>query len=338
MPHKPAVVKKCKCLVDGCNKSYRKPNELQHHVDFIHNKIFHNVQKWKCLVDGCNKSYRYPNFLQHHVDFVHKEIFHNVCDHIDEKGVKCGKKCERPGALKDHKRHKHSDVCDHTCTDCSSTFKSAQERDKHWVTHHSEANDPARTQYKCKVCNHEGFPTSSALNAHFLSHHVPKDDPKRRAVLDQKNKTYNARYASDEMFSIQQKLRKTISRMMKKHGMGKVSLNEGVVGCLYEQLIAHLNDNDRGFVYGKGDVVFHIDHIRPMASFKNLKCHVEVLKCMNFNNLQLLPGSENSRKGGKFTSDQAAAYATSKGGMAIAELEKGWRADPGVCKCSECNT
>jgi hypothetical protein len=303
MPHKPAVVKKCKCLVDGCNKSYRKPYQLQYHVDFTHNGIYHNV-----------------------------------CDHIDEKGAKCGKKCETRSDMKIHKRNKHSDVCDYKCTGCTETFKSAQNRDMHWVINHSAANDPRRTQHKCELCNHKGFPTSSKLYEHFLRHHVPKDDPKRRAFLDQANKSERALYASDEKTRIRQSLRGSLKRMMKKHGMGKVSLSGKVMGCSCEQLIAHLNDNDRGFVYEQSGGVFHIDHIRPMASFKNLKCHVEVLKCMNFNNLQLLPGPENSRKGGKFTSDQEAAYAISKGGMAIAELEKGWRADPGVCKCSECNT
>ncbi|KAJ1495631.1 hypothetical protein T484DRAFT_3646416, partial [Baffinella frigidus] len=214
MPHKPAVVKKCKCLVDGCNKSYRYPNELQDHVDFIHNKIFHNV-----------------------------------CDHIiDEKGAKCGYKCETRGDLEKHKRKKHSDVCDYKCTGCSSTFKSASERDNHWVRKHSEANDPARTQYKCTGCT-KGFPTSGALNKHHLHNHVPKDDPKRRAVLDRNNKAKNALYASDEKNRIKNSLRGALSRMVKKHGMGKVSLSEKVMGCSCEQLIAHLNDNDRGFVY-----------------------------------------------------------------------------------------
>jgi hypothetical protein len=126
--------------------------------------------------------------------------------------------------------------------------------------------------------------------------------------------------------------------MMKKMGMGKVSLSEDLVGCSFEELLAHLNDNVRGFVFGElaGGVELHIDHIRPMFSFKNLKCQVEVNKCMGFNNLQLLPGPENMSKNKSFTSAQEAAYALSKGGMATAELEKGWRADPEVCKCEQC--
>ncbi|KAJ1468656.1 hypothetical protein T484DRAFT_1754941 [Baffinella frigidus] len=182
-------------------------------------------------------------------------------------------------------------------------FKDKQTRYKHWVSQHSPIDHPERTEHKCTECN-EGFPTSSRCNEHRLHKCVPKDDPGLAALRDRVNKTQRARYAKNEMVRAQVALRGALRRMMKKHGMGKVSLSEGVVGCLYEELIAHLNDNDRGFVYEKSGGVFHIDHIRPMASFKNLKCQVEVLKCMNFNNLQLLPGPENCSKGKSFTSTQ----------------------------------
>ncbi|KAJ1465577.1 hypothetical protein T484DRAFT_1757306 [Baffinella frigidus] len=317
------------------------------------------VQKCKCPYDGCDESRRYPSELQDHVDFEHEKIYHNVCDHIDEKGAKCGKKCERRGNLEQHMRthsddrphkctvcpmafksdgeltqHKrtHSDARPHKCTVCLMGFKRAEVRDDHYAAICSPIDDPVRTEWKCTLCN-KGFPTRSHCKAHRLHTCVPEDDPERRAHLDRINKAKRALYASDEMVSIIKKLRSHLWRMMKKHGMGKVSLSDEVMGCICEELIAHLNDNDRGFVYGRGD--FHIDHIRPMASFKNLKCRVEVLKCMNFNNLQLLPGSENCSKGKSFTSTQEAAYAISKGGLAIAELEKGWRAD-GVCECELC--
>ncbi|KAJ1466215.1 hypothetical protein T484DRAFT_1756824 [Baffinella frigidus] len=256
-------------------------------------------KKHKCPYDGCDASRRRPGELQEHVDFIHEKIYHN-------------------------------------CTGCMETFKDKFVLDRHWVAKHSPKDHFARTEWKCTECN-EGFPTSSQCNAHRLRKCVPEDDPKRRAFLDQNNKAQNARYAKNEMVRIEKALRGALRRMMNNMGMGKVSLSDEVMGCIYEELIAHLNDNDRGFVYGKGDVVFHIDHIRPMASFKNLKCHVEVLKCMNFNNLQLLPGPENCSKGDTFTPADEAAYAISEGGLALAELEKGWRAD-GVCKCELCIT
>jgi hypothetical protein len=58
---------------------------------------------------------------------------------------------------------------------------------------------------------------------------------------------------------------------------------------------------------------------------------------MDFNNLQLLPGPENSSKHDSFTSAEEAACAISKAGLDLAERKKGWRAD-GMCKCELCIT
>ena len=44
---------------------------------------------------------------------------------------------------------------------------------------------------------------------------------------------------------------------------------------------------------------WHIDHIRPMASF-NLQEQEEQLKCCHYTNLQPLWAEENLRKGNKY--------------------------------------
>ncbi|KAJ1467897.1 hypothetical protein T484DRAFT_3630560 [Baffinella frigidus] len=60
-------------------------------------------------------------------------------------------------------------------------FKHPQKLYVHWVTQHSPPGHSARTEYKCKECNHEGFPTNGGLNDHFLRNHTPEDDPRRVA-------------------------------------------------------------------------------------------------------------------------------------------------------------
>ena len=103
------------------------------------------------------------------------------------------------------------------------------------------------------------------------------------------------------------------------------------MGCTLEELIAHLNNNDRGFKYG--DPGLQIDHIRCLASFKDtIHCIVQQLKALNFNNLQLLPATENNSKNDTYDAD---AYAESEAGMAIADLEEQWKMD-GVCGCELC--
>ncbi|KAJ1482422.1 hypothetical protein T484DRAFT_1747636 [Baffinella frigidus] len=297
------------------------------------------VRKHKCT--KCDVSKRSPGELKAHADFEHNGIYHNVCDLIDKKtGKKCGFMCEQRGHLTLHKNSlKHSDdgvdVRKYPCPDCEKPFNTADTRKQHWDACCSPPGDPVRTQVKCPVCN-MGFPTQAQCIDHHLRRCVPKDDPRLIALHERDNKAKKALYASDEIVRAKKALRAALGRMMKKMGMRKVSLSEEVVGCSYEELIAHLNDNDHGYVYDKSGGEFHIDHIRPMASFKNLAtCHLEVLECMDFNNLQLLPGPENKRKGDRFNAKDKAAYAVSKGGMAIAERRED-RIAAGVCKCKLC--
>ncbi|KAJ1463811.1 hypothetical protein T484DRAFT_1758557, partial [Baffinella frigidus] len=132
-----------------------------------------------CLVDGCNKSYRHPGELKQHDEYEHKKIYRNVCDHIDKKGAKCGKKFKRPSDLERHTLA-HSDDCDVKCTDCTAAFKTKHKYGEHWVRRHSPPNHPARTKHKCEECP-EGFVTSTDLNRHCLHNHVPKDDPRLAA-------------------------------------------------------------------------------------------------------------------------------------------------------------
>ncbi|KAJ1482412.1 hypothetical protein T484DRAFT_1747627 [Baffinella frigidus] len=299
--------------------------------------------KHYCTWPDCKISRQYPSKLEEHVDYEHKELYHNRCDLINKKtGKKCEYKCETRGHLKEHKKslqhsdtHSDVDVRTYPCQDCKKPFNTTGARKAHWDACCSPPGDPVRTQFKCPVCN-EGFPTQAQCTPHVFSNCVPEGDPRLTAYRDRVNKARNALYARDEIVRAKACLRDALRRMMKKMGMRKVSLSEEVVGCSYEELIAHLNDNDRGFVYDKSGGEFHIDHIRPMASFKNLAtCRLEAWRCMNFNNLQLLPGRENCGKGSRFNANDKAAHAISKGYLAIVDLEEGWIA-AGVCECKLC--
>ncbi|KAJ1465403.1 hypothetical protein T484DRAFT_1757444 [Baffinella frigidus] len=350
---------------DDTTSTEMEEEEIEDCDDDAKEKTNPTGQKLKCTHPGCDKSRRRPNELQWHVDFAHNKIFHNVCHHIidEENGTTCGFKSERPHELEKHKRLKHSEIRPYKCTDCSKTFKHADvlkqhkqnkhsqlrpykckdcpetfkqtsARDEHWAAKCSPIGHPARSRYKCKVCK-QGFPTTSNCNDHYFHKCAPKDDPEREAFLKRKRKAAKALYAGSKLVRVKKALRDALKRLLKTMGMGKTTRSEEMLGCAYDQLIAHLNDNDRGLLYGDPNMVLHIDHIRPMASFKNLGCRLEMRECANFNNLQLLPGPENQSKGGRFTPADQAAYAISKGGMAIAELVNVWRA-AGVCSCEKC--
>ncbi|KAJ1464296.1 hypothetical protein T484DRAFT_1758204 [Baffinella frigidus] len=293
----------------------------------------------KCLFPGClHLKFQRPARLRWHDDFIHRGIKNFVCDHIDsESNTKCGFACAEPSHLKDHKRS-HSAARLFKCTECSQTCKSKKNRHDHWVAIHAAEDHPDKIKlmikrHKCDRCP-ETFRKTSCLTAHRLHNHTPKDDPEYIAFMAKMNAYQNGRYASDVNLRLKAAARSSLHRMLATTGLKKCAKSEAMIGCTFKELMVHLNKNNRGLVYGDPDVDIHVDHIRPLNNFK-LGCQLEMLKAVNFNNLQLLPGFENISKRDRFTPADALAYAASAGGKAIAELEIGWRA-AGVCECPEC--
>jgi hypothetical protein len=360
------VEKKHKCKRTDCERSFNKPCELEWHVDFKHLRTYNNVcdhiidkengtmcdfkcetpsglaqhKKYKhtdigekCEYDGCERSFRRDDELKQHVDFAHLRKYNNVCDLLKENGTKCEYKCEQPGNLKIHKKFKHSDVRPFKCSVCPDTFKTAPARDKHFASVCSDPEDPVRTQHRCKACN-GGFPTATYRDNHYLRKCAAKDDPRRIAFMIRDNAAARKRYANDENIRLRASVRAGLRRLMETMGLTKDTESEKLLGCSYEELIIHLNTNDRGLIYNMDGPVLHIDHIRPISNF-NIGCRLELLEACNWNNLQLLLGTENVQKGASFTLEQSELYYKSVGGMAIVELRKVWRVSE-MCTCENC--
>lgn len=72
-----------------------------------------------------------------------------------------------------------------------------------------------------------------------------------------------------------------------------------LVGCSLEFLKSHLEKQfDDKMTWDNYGNFWHIDHVRPIASF-DLSLEEEQKKCFNWRNLQPLEGKENIRKGAK---------------------------------------
>jgi hypothetical protein len=93
------------------------------------------------------------------------------------------------------------------------------------------------------------------------------------------------------------KVRNNIRKRLRDFIKGKVRFPG--VGCSRDELIKHIEERfDFGMTwenYGE----WHIDHIRPCASF-NLFDHEQLKQCTHYTNLQPLWADENCRKGAKY--------------------------------------
>jgi len=114
-------------------------------------------------------------------------------------------------------------------------------------------------------------------------------------------KYQNNRYKIDEWYKIKQCLRSRIIQALSKQGTYKKCRTMDIVGCSKEYLKQHLESQfqdgmswDNYGLYG-----WHIDHIRPCASF-DLTDPEQQKECFHYSNLQPLWAEDNLKKGAKY--------------------------------------
>jgi hypothetical protein len=351
---KKRILPKLPCTRAGCcNRTFPTQKTLQDHVDFK-NGTFHNVCDYvKCVYmcetashlvthkkthdlelkipcGCCVRLFTSPSALQKHEDFV-KGIIHNRCDHIDANGIECNYTCEEASALVAHKKT-HDWELKIPCTCCNRRFPSlgklrAHERFENGVfdnvCDYIDA-DGEQCGFQCEKV--------SDLKDHRLRHHTADDDPERIAMYERENARQRERYATDPAYRLMCNMHSSVRDVLK---MAMLKKNGVYMKIPASEVLAHLNNNDRGYVYGDDETFgkLHIDHIRPKADVMK-GCMVDALRISSIYNLQLLPWRENLRKRDAFTRADRARYALDQGKV-IEEFVPGWIAD-GVCACVRC--
>lgn len=105
------------------------------------------------------------------------------------------------------------------------------------------------------------------------------------------------RLQTDAGFKLLTRLRTRIYQALK--GLFKSRATKEILGCSVLELRTHLEKQFRpGMTWKNYGPVWHVDHIRPCASF-DLTDPAEQQKCFNFSNLQPLFKEENLKKGDK---------------------------------------
>jgi hypothetical protein len=297
-------------------------------------------EKFECKHDYggtrgvCTQVFNYSSQLKWH-SLMHSGEKPFVCDHIINKltGEKCGKsfgkKCHRNRHVDDVHLKIRDHECDHiidenTGEKCGLSFGEKSNLKKHIDVVHLGEKD-------C-ICDHiidettgekcgESFGAKANLNEHIMSAHTDKTSQEYLAFREKINIRYRKRYAADVTFKASSRIRTSFAYFMKMEGgKGTKTLHtEVVVGCTWDELVVHLHDNPFGYTVDMDHI--DIDHIRPVCSFTLVDDPVEQHRCMNFNNLQLLPSAENNAKGGFY---DAVAYAQTEASKAIEKLVPGW--------------
>ena len=119
----------------------------------------------------------------------------------------------------------------------------------------------------------------------------------KKEYIKRVTKKRDERLKNDIAFKLQFLCRKRLYKAIKAQNKTKLDKTMSLVGCTPNELKAYIESKFDGNMnwenYGS---YWHIDHIKPCASF-DLSNIEEQQKCFHYTNLQPLEAKENMRKG-----------------------------------------
>ncbi len=175
-----------------------------------------------------------------------------------------------------------------TCSKCGLT-KSLSE-------YHRDNSRRSGYRYYCKSCTkHYEKLNSSRIRKRKQQYYLDNKEYilKRTAIYEKNVRSNNINH------KITACLRNRIHTALS--GLCKSSSTMSLLGCTIEELKAHLQSIAIVNGYANFNInnykgsEYHIDHIRPCASF-NLKDFKEQRKCFHYTNLQILSADDNLKK------------------------------------------
>ena len=96
------------------------------------------------------------------------------------------------------------------------------------------------------------------------------------------------------------RIRCLLKNTIASHGGRKAAKTELLLGCTVEEARAHLEAQFLPGMSWENHGQWHIDHVRPCASFENMHLLKVQQECCHYTNLQPLWAVENIRKGDKW--------------------------------------
>ena len=124
-----------------------------------------------------------------------------------------------------------------------------------------------------------------------------KSASKEQWFKDQRNNYLRDKYYNDSNYKIRVTLRTRISHVLKGRKKSKPTLK--LLGCTVEQLWVHLEKQFQPWMTRANHGTWHVDHIRPCASF-DLTDPKQQAECFHYTNLQPLWAHQNISKGAKY--------------------------------------
>lgn len=127
-------------------------------------------------------------------------------------------------------------------------------------------------------------------------------DTQRRYQKNAAKKIYarrRKRYAEDKGFRVRVISAVRLHQALKRSSVVKSKCTMDFVGCTMDELRKHLEDQFEPWMSWDNFGEWHIDHIRPCASF-DFTDEAQIHECFHYSNLRPLCAQENRKKGAKW--------------------------------------
>lgn len=119
----------------------------------------------------------------------------------------------------------------------------------------------------------------------------------REKFAEYRRKYFKYRRKNDPIFRLTENLRARVRRVLK--GKTKSAATMELIGCDIEFLKQHLQSQFTDGMTWENQGQWHVDHIRPCASF-DLSKPEQQRECFHYSNLQPLWAEDNKRKGASY--------------------------------------
>lgn len=191
-----------------------------------------------------------------------------------------------------HKCNKNKDGCNYDCKVCRKKYQSDRKKMKSLNDKKRYQENKEEIKEKVKFYYDKNKEEIKEYQKNYYLENIDKIKKYRKINKDRikkyKRDFSNYKYNNDPIFKLSCNLRGIIYHSLNNNGYSKKSKTYEIVGCSFEYLLIHLNNNPYGFKHEDG--LYDIDHITPLSEAKTEQ---EIIELNHYTNLQLLPSKYN---------------------------------------------
>ena len=225
------------------------------------------------------------------------------------------KQCRKECRKQFREAHTMSDITDQRCGACANVLPRS--------AFHKNLATKTGLDTKCKQCRKEVYtnPHARRLRNEYQRKRYREDEKYREKNIDASRKSFqrnysnpeyrkkklasNAKYckaqlASNTAFKIKKILRNRVNKALKRHKKKAVKSAKtcNLLGCTIPFFMKHIEKQFKSGMSWENQGQWHVDHIRPCASFDLTQPEQQRI-CFNYKNLQPLWAADNMKKGAK---------------------------------------